>query len=118
MKIISQTDLSREGNDCWINETIMLCEDFNDMYFVLSIKKVDGWSDYKDIQILNGMVYSKEDAIKKYKEHGGKLLKPQIDDIRPAPEWVVCKECTMWEDCENKESRDGCYFGEKEDDIE
>lgn len=39
-----------------------------------------------------------------------------IDDVRPAPEHVACKECTMWEDCENKESRDGCYFGEKEAD--
>ena len=29
-------------------------------------------------------------------------------------EYVACKECTMREDCENKESRDGCYFGEKE----
>ena len=33
-----------------------------------------------------------------------------------APEYVACKECTMWEDCENKERRDGCYFGEKEAD--
>ena len=36
------------------------------------------------------------------------------DDVRPAPEYVACKECAMREDCENKESRDGCYFGEKE----
>ena len=40
-------------------------------------------------------------------------MKLWTDDLRPAPEYVVCKECTMWEDCENKESRDGCYFGEK-----
>ena len=73
MKILSQTDLSREGNDCWINETLMLCEEFNDMYFVLSVEKVVGWSDYKDIRILDGMGYSKEYAIKKYKEYGGKL---------------------------------------------
>ena len=73
MKIISQTDLSREGNDCWINETIMLCEEFDSMYFVISIKSVTGWSDYKDIRILDGMGYSKECAIKKYEEYGGKL---------------------------------------------
>ena len=71
MKIISQTDLSRAGNDCWINETIMLCEEFNSMYFVISIKSATGWSDYKDIRILDGMEYSKEYAIKKYKEYGG-----------------------------------------------
>ena len=73
MKILSQTDLSRAGNDCWINETIMLCEEFDAMYFVMSIEKVTGWSDYKDIKIIDGMSYSKEYAIKKYKEYGGKL---------------------------------------------
>jgi hypothetical protein len=40
-----------------------------------------------------------------------------VDDTRPTPEYVACKECTMREDCENKESRDGCYFGERETDI-
>ena len=29
-------------------------------------------------------------------------------------DWVVCKECIYFEDCENKEDRDGCYFGEDE----
>ena len=43
-------------------------------------------------------------------------MKLWIDDVRPAPEYVACKECAFWEDCENKESRDGCYFGEKEND--
>lgn len=28
-------------------------------------------------------------------------------------EFVICKECIYWEDCFNKENRDGCYFGEK-----
>ena len=43
-------------------------------------------------------------------------MKLCIDDVRPAPEYVACKECVFWEDCENKESRDGCYCGEKETD--
>lgn len=30
-------------------------------------------------------------------------------------EYVTCGECVMSEDCENKESRDGCYLGEKYD---
>ena len=42
-------------------------------------------------------------------------MKFRIGDVRSAPEYVACKECTMWEDCTNKESRDGCYFGEKEE---
>ena len=28
-------------------------------------------------------------------------------------EFVVCSQCSYWEECENKENRDGCYFGEK-----
>ena len=27
--------------------------------------------------------------------------------------WTMCKECALFDDCEEKESRDGCYFGEK-----
>lgn len=42
-------------------------------------------------------------------------MKLQIDDALSAPEYVACKECIMREDCENKENRDGCYFGEKEE---
>ena len=28
-------------------------------------------------------------------------------------DWVNCKECIFFEDCE-AEDRDGCYFGEKD----
>ena len=31
---------------------------------------------------------------------------------QPPSGWIHCKECALFEDCENKESRDGCYFGE------
>lgn len=27
-------------------------------------------------------------------------------------EWTQCKDCIYFEDCETKEDRDGCYFGE------
>ena len=30
-------------------------------------------------------------------------------------EWVQCKDCTNFEDCETKEDRDGCYLGDTED---
>lgn len=35
-------------------------------------------------------------------------------------EWIPCTDCIYFEDCEDKESRDGCYFGEplEEDDNE
>lgn len=33
-------------------------------------------------------------------------------------EFVKCSQCVYHEDCENKESRDGCYCGEKEEEDE
>ena len=33
-------------------------------------------------------------------------------------EFIMCSQCIYWEDCENKEDRDGCYFGEKEKDFD
>ena len=30
-------------------------------------------------------------------------------------EFVICSQCLYWEDCENKENHDGCYFGEKKE---
>ena len=38
MKIISTTDLSREGNDCYIYESVSLVEAFG-MYTVIVAKK-------------------------------------------------------------------------------
>ena len=29
-------------------------------------------------------------------------------------EFVLCSECIYYDECENKEDRDGCYFGEEE----
>ena len=28
-------------------------------------------------------------------------------------DFIICSQCIYWEECENKENRDGCYFGEK-----
>lgn len=32
-------------------------------------------------------------------------------------EWVRCKDCIHFEDCDTKEGRDGCYFGDPYDGI-
>ena len=71
MNIISQTDLSREGNDCWINESVILCEEFN-LYFVPRIMEVSGWSDYQDVSLLCEPTDNKSEAANVYKEYGGK----------------------------------------------
>ena len=36
-------------------------------------------------------------------------------NIRPGLDWTACKDCIYFEDCETKEDRDGCCFGEVED---
>lgn len=30
-------------------------------------------------------------------------------------DFIICSQCIYFEDCENKEDRDGCYFGETEE---
>ena len=32
-------------------------------------------------------------------------------------DFVICSQCIYWEEYENKENRDDCYFGETEDDF-
>lgn len=32
-------------------------------------------------------------------------------------DFVICSQCIYWEECENKEDRNGCYFGEVENDC-
>ena len=32
--------------------------------------------------------------------------------------WTECKDCIYFDECDNKESRDGCYFGDTEEIIE
>lgn len=35
------------------------------------------------------------------------------DNIKVSAEYILCTECIWWEDCDNKESREGCYCGER-----
>lgn len=37
-----------------------------------------------------------------------------MNDYNAYGEWVNCYECGYFEDCLNKENRDGCYSGVKE----
>ena len=38
--------------------------------------------------------------------------KPDITSCGNSAEWTQCNECIYFEDCQTKEDRDGCYFGE------
>ena len=71
MKIISTTDLSREGNDCFIHESVSLVEEFG-MYAVIICRKVVGWRDSEDIFCGNPTT-DIDDAKHRYWECGGNL---------------------------------------------
>ena len=44
MRVVESTDISREGNDCFINESISILEEFG-IYVVIVCVKVTGWAD-------------------------------------------------------------------------
>lgn len=48
MKIIETTNLSREGNDHYIYESVTLIEEFG-MYSVITCRKDVGWSGYHSV---------------------------------------------------------------------
>jgi hypothetical protein len=67
MNIISTTNLSRCGNDCYIEESVSLVEQF-DLYAVIRFYKVSGWADREEVSVLI-TTKSRTEAGKKYKEY-------------------------------------------------
>ena len=73
MKIISTTDLSREGNDCYIYESVSLIEEFG-MYAVVDCTKTTEMGIYTNLCIEHDSFTDIEDAKQRYWEYGGKLI--------------------------------------------
>lgn len=67
MKVISTTDVSRIGNDCYIEESYSLVEQFG-LYTVIKFYKVSGWSDCEEVSVLIS-TRDRTEAGKKYKEY-------------------------------------------------
>lgn len=74
MRIISTTDLSREGNDCFILESISLIEQFN-IYAVIKCFKIN--SSYSTIENFEVVFSSSNcgEAVEKYDRMGGKITR-------------------------------------------
>ena len=72
MRIIHTTDLSKEGNDCYIYKSVSLIEEFS-MYTTLTAEKYVGWSDRKDIYVKYNPTCDYDKAKFEYKRAGGKL---------------------------------------------
>lgn len=71
MKIISTTDLSREGSDCFIHESVSLAEQF-DMYFVVRCQKVIGGQSGETVEVVTSSRDCGE-VMEKYYDLGGKI---------------------------------------------
>ena len=67
MTVISITDVSRYGNDCYIGESYSLVECLG-LYAVIRFYKVSGWSDREEVDVVFSSS-SKAEAGKKYKEY-------------------------------------------------
>ena len=71
MRVISTTDISRPGNDCYIYETITLVEQFG-IYVIIGIKKITGWAEREEVLVLYDTTVEKK-AFKAYQDYGGVL---------------------------------------------
>lgn len=67
MNVISTTNVSREGNDCYIEESYSLVEQFG-VYAVIQVYKVSGWSSCEEVNVIIA-TSDKATAAKKYKEY-------------------------------------------------
>lgn len=76
MKIIYTTDLSRAGNDCYIEETVSLIEQFG-IYAIIVCQKVTGWSEDENIFVHQVTTELKE-ALKDYEALGGTFTRESV----------------------------------------
>ena len=72
MKVISTTDLSHSGNDCYIHKSVSLIEEFG-MYNILTAEKTVGWPDNKEMYLKSDVTCDFDRAKFLYKQAGGIL---------------------------------------------
>lgn len=71
MRVISTTDTSRDGNDCYIYRSVSLVEQFG-IYSVIGIQKITGWAEREDVSVL-GYFTDLDTAKYVYRLHEGVL---------------------------------------------
>ena len=72
MKVISTTDKSRHGNDCYIYETVSLVEEFG-MYNIITAEKVVGWCGRERMYLKSDTTCNFDKARYMYEQAGGIL---------------------------------------------
>lgn len=66
MEIIKQINKSREGNDCWIDETYTMCQ-WCDIYYIIHHWKVSGWGSREEVNIVSEPTYDKKEVDKQWR---------------------------------------------------
>lgn len=79
MRVISTTDISRPGNDCYIYESVSLVEQFG-IYSVINILKVTGWAEREETLVLC-TTEDVDEAKNVYKNAGGEYEEYDPDDV-------------------------------------
>jgi hypothetical protein len=79
MRVVSTTDISREGNDCYIYESVSLVEQF-DIYSVINFLKVTSWAEREEVRVLC-TTRDIDEAKKAYKDAGGEYQEYDPDDV-------------------------------------
>ncbi len=72
MKVISTTDLSHEGNDCYIYKSVSLIEAFG-MYNILTAEKTVGGFSRKTMYTKSDITCDLDQAKYMYKQAGGQI---------------------------------------------
>lgn len=67
MEVLSSTNVSRIGNDCYIEESYSLVEQF-DLYAIIRFYKVSGWSDREEVSVVFTSS-SRSEAGREYKKY-------------------------------------------------
>ena len=70
MRVLSTTDLSDYGNDCYIHKSVSLVEDFG-MYNILTAEKVVGWCKREQMYFKAYPTCNFDKAKRMYKQAGG-----------------------------------------------
>jgi hypothetical protein len=68
MEIVCTADMSRPGNDCYINESVSVLKEFDEVYTVIRTYKVSGWADRLETDVLL-VTESASEAGKRFNEY-------------------------------------------------
>ena len=66
MEILSSTDVSRRGNDCYLEQSFTLIKQFG-VYAVIFISRSSGWASHEEVRVLITTT-DLDEARKLYKE--------------------------------------------------